>query len=174
MEIAQANWQFLDILKDIVTYAISAFNRHDQKMEFSDLQVAIDEIRIFSSGIDRLLRYHSGVKITFDTEKRILLRELNERWLTQNMLDNLRADLEKIEEILNKLYERQKETREESLNTIALLFTIVGIVEIIALGMDIISPVFTLHPFVQLLFIAGGTVMVAVLILLYLRISGRN
>ena len=90
------------------------------------------------------------------------------------MLDNLKADLEKIEEILEQLYDRQKETREESLNTIALLFTIVGIVEVIALGIDTLSPVLSLHPIVQLIIIAGGTVMVAVLILLYLRISGRN
>ncbi|MFW9844363.1 MAG: hypothetical protein ACFFEV_07295 [Candidatus Thorarchaeota archaeon] len=86
VEIAQANWQFLDILKDIVTYAISSFNRHYQVMGFEELQGAIDEIRLFTNGIDRILSYYSGVKITFDTEKRILLKELHDRWLTESML----------------------------------------------------------------------------------------
>lgn len=174
VEIAQANWQFLDILKDIVTYAISSFNKHYQEMKFDELQKAVDEIRVFRNGIDRLLSYHSGVKITFDTEKRILLDELNERWLTSSMLENLLADLERIEELLSQLYERQKETREESLNTIALLFTIVGIVEVIAIGFDVLSPVVELHPIIQLIAIAGGTVLVALIIMLYLRIARRN
>jgi hypothetical protein len=143
-------------------------------MEFDELQEAIDEIRLFNNGIDRILSYYSGVKITFDTEKRILLQELHERWLTEQMLENLHADLERIEELLDHLHERQKETREESLNTIALLFTIVGIVEILALGFDILSPVVTFHPFVQLLLIAVGTLLIAFAITLYLRMAGRN
>jgi hypothetical protein len=174
VEIAQANWQFLDILKDIVTFAISSFNRHYHVMGFEELQEAIDEIRLFSNGIDRILSYYSGVKITFDTEKRILLKELHERWLTENMLENLHADLERIEELLNQLHERQKETREESLNTIALLFTIVGIVEILALGLDVLAPIVTFHPFIQLLLIATGTLLIAFVISLYLRLAGRN
>jgi hypothetical protein len=174
VEIAQANWQFLDILKDIVTYAISSFNRHYQVMGFEELQEAIDEIRLFSNGIDRILSYYSGVKITFDTEKRILLKELHDRWLTESMLENLHADLERIEVLLDQLHERQKETREESLNTIALLFTIVGIVEVIALVFDVLSPIITFHPFVQLLLIATATLLIAFVITMYLRLAGRN
>jgi len=174
VEIAQANWQFLDILKDIVTFAISSFNQHYNVMGFEELQEAIDEIRLFTNGIDRILSYYSGVKITFDTEKRILLKELHDRWLTESMLENLHADLERIEELLNQLHERQKETREESLNTIALLFTIVGIVEILALGFDVLSPIVTFHPFIQLILIATGTLLIAFIITLYLRMAGRN
>ncbi|MFW9844364.1 MAG: hypothetical protein ACFFEV_07300 [Candidatus Thorarchaeota archaeon] len=89
-------------------------------------------------------------------------------------VENLHADLERIEEQLNQLHERQKETREESLNTIALLFTIVGIVEILALGFDILSPIITFHPLIQLLLIATGTLLIAFVITLYLRMAGRN
>ncbi|MGY5853342.1 MAG: hypothetical protein RTU92_07255 [Candidatus Thorarchaeota archaeon] len=174
VEIAQANWQFLDILKDIVTFTIASFNRHYESMKIAELQTAIDEIRSFRNGMDRILSNYRGVKITFDTEKRVLLRELHERWLTNNMLENLLADLHRIEELLDQLHQRQKETREESLNTIALLFTIVGIIEIIALVIDVLNPVFVLHPFTQLLVIAAGTVLMAAIILLFLRISERS
>jgi len=174
VEIAQANWQFLDVMKDVVTFTIASFNRHYESMKITDLQGAIDEIRAFRNGMDRILSNYRGVKITFDTEKRVLLRELHERWLTNSMLENLLADLERIEQLLDQLHQRQKETREESLNTIALLFTIVGIVEIIAIGIDVIDPLIFLHPIVQLLIIAGGTIFMAAIILLYLRISEKS
>ena len=174
VEIAQANWQFLDVMKDVVTFTIASFNRHYESMKITDLQTAIDEIRSFRNGMDRILSNYRGVKITFDTEKRVLLRELHERWLTNSMLENLLADLERIEQLLDQLAQRQKETREESLNSIALLFTIVGIIEIIAIVIDVLDPLFTLHPITQLLIIAGGAVLVAAVILLYLRISEQS
>jgi hypothetical protein len=161
-------------MKDVVTFTIASFNRHYESMKISDLQEAIDEIRSFRNGMDRILSNYRGVKITFDTEKRVLLRELHERWLTNSMLENLLADLERIEELLDQLHQRQKETREESLNTIALLFTIVGIVEIITIGIDVLDPILYLHPIVQLLIIAGGTIFMAAIILLYLRISEQS
>jgi hypothetical protein len=124
--------------------------------------------------MDRLLGHYRGVKITFDTEKRILLRELHERWLTESMLENLLSDLQRIEELLDQLYQRQKEQREESLNTIALLFTIVGIIEILALFIDIVNPDFQFSSIAQIILIVTGTLVMAVLISLYLRIAGRG
>ncbi len=174
VEIAQANWQFLDIMKDIITYAIASFNYLYETMSIDDLKASIDELRAFKNGMDRILSQYRGVKITFDTEKRVLLRELHERWLTESMLENLLSDLQRIEELLDQLYQRQKEQREESLNTIALLFTIVGIIEIIALFIDILRPDFDLSPIAEILLIMIGTLVMAILILLYLRIAGRG
>ncbi|MHA1905725.1 MAG: hypothetical protein ACW98Y_00360 [Candidatus Thorarchaeota archaeon] len=174
VEIAQANWQFLDVLKDIITYAIASFNYLYETLSIEDLKESIDELRSFKNGMDQILSLYRGVKITFDTEKRVLLDELHKRWLTENMLENLLSDLQRIEDLLDQLYQRQKEQREESLNTIALLFTIVGIIEIIALFIDIVSPDIDFPPFAQVLLIILGTIVMAVLISLYLRIAGRR
>ncbi|TFG08204.1 hypothetical protein EU538_07560 [Candidatus Thorarchaeota archaeon] len=174
VEIAQAQWQFLDVLKDVVRYSISSFSRHHDSMDIDVLQDAISEVRSFSNGVNRLLSDYRGIKITFDTEKRVLLSELHERWLTQSLLDGLLADLERIEDLLDQLYQRQKEQREESLNTIALLFTVVGIVEVIALVIDTLSPVVEISPYIQLSLIATGTLSMAVLISLYLRYASRG
>ncbi len=174
VEIAQSQWQFLDVLADIVTYSISSFERHYKRMGMSELQEAIEEIRIFENGINRILSDYRGVKITFDTEKRILLNELHERWLTNNLLDNLRGHIERVTDLMDQLYQRQKEQREEALNTIALLFTIVGIIEVIALIIDLTQPIITLTPFAQITLVGIGTVAVSLLIMLYLRLAGRG
>ncbi len=174
VEIAQAEWQFLDVLKDVVRYSISSFGRHHDSMDIGVLQNAITEVRSFNNGVNRLLSDHRGIRITFDTEKRVLLSELHNRWLTRSLMDGLLEDLEKIEDLLDQLYQRQKEQREESLNTIALLFTVIGIVEVIALVLDTLSPVVSISPYVQLSLIAIGTLSMAVVISLYLRYTSRG
>jgi hypothetical protein len=172
VEIAQAQWQFLDILRDIVSFSISSFHRHQQEMGMSELQGAIDEIRNFRNGMDRILADYRGVKITFDTEKRVLLKELHARWLTNSILEVLQNDMLSIEELLDQLYQRQKEQREESLNVIALLFTIVGVIEVFALVIDILQ--LDLPVLLHLGVIGIGTVITALLITLYLNRAGRG
>ena len=174
VEIAQAKWQFLDVLTDIVDFAIANFNRHHKDMQMKDLQTAIDEIRNFENAIDRILDYFRGVKITFDTEKRLLLRELHERWLTDQMLEKLQGRVKLIEEVLNELYQRQKEQRDESLNTIALLFTIVGIIEVFAVVFDILSSSYEINPILELIIIGTGTLIMALLIIIYIRYAERG
>jgi hypothetical protein len=174
VEIAQAKWQFLDVLADIVKYSVSFFSRHQDTMGMSELSEAIRDIRNFDNGIDQILSEYRGVKITFDTEIRILLDELNERWLTDTLLGNLRANLDKLQDLLDQLYQRQKEQREEALNVIAFLFTVVGIIEVFALVIDIIQPDIQLTPFIQLITIVFGTLSVALLIMLYLRVASRG
>jgi hypothetical protein len=174
VEIAQAQWQFLDILRDVVTFSISSFHRHQREMGMSQLQEAIDEIRDFRNGMDRILSDYRGVKITFDTEKRVLLRELHARWLTNSLLEALQNDMLTIEELLDQLYQRQKEQREESLNVIALLFTIVGVIEVFALVIDILQLEMLENPFAQLGVIGIGTLITALLISLYLNRAGRG
>ena len=174
VEIAQAQWQFLDILRDIVSFTISTFHRHQQEMGMNEIQEAIDEIRNFRNGMDRILADYKGVKITFDTEKRVLLRELHARWLTNSILESLQNDMQSVEDLLDQLYQRQKEQREESLNVIALLFTIVGVIEVFALVIDILQLPILENPFAQLGLIGIGTLITALLISLYLSRAGRG
>lgn len=174
VEIAQAEWQFLDVLKDVVRYSIGSFSRHHESMDMNVLQNAISEVRSFSNGVNRLLSDYRGIRITFDTEKRVLLSELHRRWLTESLMDGLLEDLERIEGLLDQLYQRQKEQREESLNTIALLFTVIGIVEVIAIVLDTLSPVVAISPYVHLSLLAAGTLSMAVIISLYLRYTSRG
>jgi hypothetical protein len=172
IEIAQANWQNLDILADLVDVTTASFHEFFGKLKPRQIKKAIYEIREFNNALNRILDYYRGVKITFDTEKRILLDELNKRWLTAEMYDKLQEKLILIEELLNDLYNRQKERREEALNTIALLFTVFSVVEIIALIIDIFKP--SLTPVSIVLIILAGTSIIAIAILFYLRFSGRE
>jgi len=172
IEIAQANWQNLDILADLVDVTTASFHEFFGKLKPRELKKAIYEIREFSNAIDRILDYYKGVKITFDTEKRILLKELNGRWLTSEMYEKLQEKLIQIEELLEDLFNRQKERREEALNTIALLFTITSVIEIIALIIEIFNP--NLTPWSIVLIIAAGTSVIAIAILFYIRLAGRE
>ena len=115
---------------------------------------------------------YRGVKITFDTEKRILLRELNERWLTPEMYDKLQEKMTLIEELLDDLYNRQKERREEALNTIVLLFTILSVIEIITIFVELFRP--SLTPLSIVLIVLAGTTIIGTAILFYMRFSGRR
>ncbi len=171
VEIAQAKWQFLDILTDIVEFALASFNRHYKKLRKKEIEKAVIEIRNFENAVDRLLSQLKGVKITFDTEKRKLLDELNERWLTEKMIENLQEKMRLTNELLNQLYERQKEQREDALNTIALLFTTIGIVEVIGLTYEILNASNSLSPILQMMILIFGLFLTGMIINLYLKYS---
>ena len=174
VEIAQAQWQFLDILSDIVTFTNASYNQHYNQMGLSDISSAINEIRRVDNAVDRLIADYTGVKITFDTEKRILLNELHERWLTQSMLESLQSSLERMQNLLDQLYQRQKEQQEESLNTIALLFTILGIMDVLAIFFDVLSPDITFPPLFQIISLIIGTLLIAIAIKIYLGHATRG
>lgn len=172
IEIAQANWQNLDILADLVDVTNASFHEFFGKLKPRQIKKAIYEIREFNNALDRILDYYRGVKITFDTEKRILLGELNERWLTPEMYVKLQEKLALTEELLDDLYNRQKEGREEALNIIALLFTILSVVEIITIFIDIFNV--NLSPLSIVSIILAGTSFIGVVIVLFIRFSGRD
>ncbi|MFX1535815.1 MAG: hypothetical protein ACFFDI_16495 [Promethearchaeota archaeon] len=174
VEIAQAKWQFLDVLTDIVVYALASFNKLYKTMHMKDISNAITEIRNFENAIDRMLVYFRGVKITFDTENRVLLKELHDRWLTDQMLETLQSRLRLSEELLDQLHQRQKEQREESLNTIVLLFTIIGIVDIFGVIFDVLNLSAFLDPVFQFIILVLGTLTLALIIVLYLQYAQRG
>ena len=173
VEIAQSKWQFLDVLSDIVDYSLLSFNKLYSKMRIERVQKSINKIRDFRNAIERILSDFRGIKITFDTEKRILLKELHDRWLTQKLVDRLDYELTRIEEFLDQLYQRQKEQREESLNTIALLFTILGAIEVIDLFLGVFESSFPVSLVLKLLVLVLGTLVVAFSIIIYLKGSTK-
>ena len=77
-----------------------------------------------------------------------------------------------IEELLGELYNRQKERREEALNVIALLFTILSVIEIIVIFVELFGPGLT--PLSIALIVLAGTTIIGTAILFYLRFSGRR
>ena len=58
IEIAQANWQNLDILADLVDVTTASFHEFFGKLKPRELKKAIYEIREFSNAIDRLSLIH--------------------------------------------------------------------------------------------------------------------
>ena len=90
------------------------------------------------------------------------------------MYENLSININRIKDVLDQLYQRQKEQQEEALNTIALLFTILGIVEVFGLAFAIINPAYPLSPAIQVVVLSLGTLAMALLIILYLRHAGRG
>ena len=109
-----------------------------------------------------------GVKITFDTENRLLLKELNRRWLTSDMINELTKRLDRIRELLDQLYQRQKGQQDESLNRIVLLFTILGIAEVFGVIFAILQ-VYNISPLIQLVVLAIGTIILATSVVMYFR-----
>jgi len=116
----------------------------------------------------RVLEYTRGVKITFDTENRLLLKELNRRWLTSDMINELTKRLDRIRELLDQLYQRQKGQQDESLNRIVLLFTILGIAEVFGVIFAILQ-VYNISPLIQLVVLAIGTIILATSVVMYFR-----
>lgn len=128
----------------------------------------MDEMREFENGIYRVLEYTRGVKITFDTENRLLLKELNRRWLTGDMIHELTKRLDRIRESLDQLYQRQKGQQDESLNRIVLLFTILGIAEVFGVIFAILQ-VYDISPLIQLVVLGIGTIILATSVIMYFR-----
>jgi hypothetical protein len=114
------------------------------------------------------------VKITFDTEKRNLLRELNDRWLTEEMYDVMDGKLDMIEDTLEDLYQRQKEKKDDSLNKIVMAFTIISLVDVFGALFDIFSTDVYLSTIFQIIVLITGVLGLGMLILLYLRLAERK
>ena len=97
VEIAQVNWKTLEELIDLVDYASTWFQLHYKSMSIKKIKKSINKIRDFHIAVKKLLDDLRGVKITYDTEKRKLLRELKSRWLTDEMLDKLKEKMDSID-----------------------------------------------------------------------------
>jgi hypothetical protein len=174
IEIAQVNWRSVELLDDIVDNAITWFNLHIDELDLKSIKRNIYEIRDFNLTVKRILDNFRDVKITFDTEKRNLLKELNDRWLTSDMYEVLEGKLEMIEDTLEDLFQRQKEKKDDSLNKIVLAFTIISLVDVFSALFEIFSTDIYLSTILQIIVLITGVMGLGVLILLYLRLAEKK
>ena len=143
-------------------------------MRVKDIRVKIYEIRDFNKAVDRIMDNFRGVKISFDTENRILLDELNNRWLTSEMLEKLKNRQEMLENLLSDLFQRQQEKKDDSLNSIVMLFTIISLFEVFSVVFDILTQGMVINWIAQLFILISGTLTLGMLIILYVRLAERN
>ncbi|MBD3194198.1 MAG: hypothetical protein GF317_04030 [Candidatus Lokiarchaeota archaeon] len=174
VEIAQVNWRSVEVLDEIMDTTITWFNLNIEDLDLKTIKTNIYDIRDFNLAIKRIIDNFRNVKITFDTEKRNLLRELHERWKTEELYENLDIKLDMIEDTLEDLYQRQKEKKDDSLNTIVLAFTIISLVDVFSAIFDIISTDVVLTSIFQIIVLISGVVALGLLIILYLRLSERK
>lgn len=174
IEIAQVNWRALEILLDLSDYAINWFYINVKKLDLKKIKKIIYNIRDFDVAMNRILDNFTGVNITFDTEKRVLLNELNERWLTEEMREKLNERLKMIDELLEDLFQRQKEKRDESLNKIFLIFTLISLIDIFATFFDVLTPDVILSTIAQILVLLSGTIGLGLLIIYYLKLAEKR
>ncbi len=174
IEIAQTHWRSLEILINLVDYAVVWFNFHFKEMKLKRIKRAIYNIREFNRSINRVLDTFSGIKITFDTEKRNLLQELNDRWHTSEIFEKLQEKLNMIENFLQDLFQRQKEKVDDSINAIVLLFTIISLVDIFGTIFDILTLDLALSAILQLIVLITGTIGLGLIIIFYLKMSEKR
>jgi len=174
VELAQVNWKTLEELIDLADYASTWFQLHYKKMSIKKIKRSINKIRDFNIAIKKILDDLRGVKITYDTEKRKLLRELNNRWLTDEMIDKFKEKMDSINSLLDDLYVRQTEKRDQSLNTIVLMFTIISLIEIFGTVFDVFTPDIAISAILKIIILVTGTASLGILILLYLRFAEKT
>ncbi|MHA1475402.1 MAG: hypothetical protein ACTSRX_06765 [Promethearchaeota archaeon] len=174
IEIAQNNWRAIEMIDDLLNYAITYFNLHSKNMRLKDIRFKIYEIRDFNKAVDRIMNNFRGVKISFDTENRILLDELNNRWLTSEMLEKLKDRQEMLENLLSDLFQRQQEKKDDSLNSIVMLFTIISLFDVFSVFFDILTQGLAINWIAQLFILISGTLSLGMLIILYVRLAERN
>ncbi|MCP4760164.1 MAG: hypothetical protein GY870_00185 [archaeon] len=174
IEIAQNNWRAIEMIDNLLNYAITYYNLHFKNMRLKDIRFKIYEIRDFNKAVDRIMDNFRGVKISFDTENRILLDELNDRWLTSEMLEKLKDRQEMLENLLSDLFQRQQEKKDDSLNSIVMLFTIISLFDVFSVFFDILTQGMAINWIAQLLILISGTLSLGMLIILYVRLAEKN
>jgi len=174
VEIAQVNWKTLEELIDLADYASTWFQLHYKQMSIKKIKRSINKIRDFNIAVKKIIDDLRGVKITYDTEKRKLLRELNDRWLTGEMHEKFKEKMDSIDSLLDDLYVRQTEKRDQSLNTIVLMFTIISLIEIFGVVFDVITPDIAVSSILKIIILVAGTASLGILILMYLRLAEKS
>ena len=162
------------MIDNLLDYAIIYYNLHFKNMGLKNIRIKIYEIRDFNKAVDRIMDNFRGVKISFDIENRILLNELNDRWLTSEMLEKLKNRQDMLENLLSDLFQRQQEKKDDSLNSIVLLFTIISLFDVFAVFFDILTQGLLIDWIAQLFILISGTLSLGMLIILYVRLAEKN
>ncbi|MHA1728170.1 MAG: hypothetical protein ACTSWY_05510 [Promethearchaeota archaeon] len=174
IEIAQNNWRAIEMMDNLMNYSITYYNLQFKGMRLKQIRQKIYDIRDFNKAVDRVMDSFRGVKISFDTETRSLLKELNDRWLTDDMFDKLNERQDALEDLLNDLFQRQQEKKDDSLNAIVMLFTIISLFDVFGVFFDILTQGFIINWIAQLLVLISGTLSLGMLIILYVRLSEKK
>ena len=153
IEIAQNNWRAIEMMDNLMNYSITYYNLKFKGMRLKQIKQKIYDIRDFNKAVDRVMDNFRGVKISFDTETRLLLQELNDRWLTDDMLEKLQERQDVLEDLLDDLFQRQQEKKDDSLNSIVMLFTIISLFDVFSVFFDIFPYFLDLHFPLFLLFL---------------------
>ncbi|MRG86354.1 hypothetical protein [Salinibacillus xinjiangensis] len=169
VEIAQSNWQCFDLLSNIVDLARYSFSRNGKKLSFRRLKRDIYEIRFFNKYVDQILDDAREIRVTFDTEKRNLLVEMQKRWNSLDMLSNVQEKMALVENMLDFLYHRLKEQRDDTLNVVLLFITILSMSQIIAIIIDYTQEIFQFSPYMKLFILGNGVLATLLSIFLILR-----
>ncbi|MHA2249030.1 MAG: hypothetical protein ACXAD7_01650 [Candidatus Kariarchaeaceae archaeon] len=172
VQIAQASWQGLNLLTQILDHAFPTFTRDFRNLSTTELKKLILDIRYFNIAIEILIDRFEGLNITYDTEKRILYEELHTRWLTKQMIERTKDRLRITQDILDDLHERVESSSSARLNNIVLFFTILTLFEIFDLLINVSGV--NISPVMKFIIIIGGTGIISLLMVIYMKSVGRD
>lgn len=174
VEIAQAKWQSLDILEDFVDLMIVVFGKRTTGLSMRQLRQLIRKIKTFDIGFSRIMDYYTGLKITFDTEMRVLLLELNERWLTNMRISKIYQRLKDLEKLLDDFSQQRKDRQDDNLNKVVLFLAVVSTIEVYVSIFDIFKPIFDFPPLLELSAIGLLTAISVIMIMIILKKLDRG
>ncbi|SDN89154.1 hypothetical protein [Alkalicoccus daliensis] len=169
IQISQSNWQCFDLLTKIVEMGRVSFSSSADKKKIKKLKSDILTIRYFNRYVDQILDNASSIKVTFDTEKRNLLKELNSRWQIAEIIENIKQKMLLVEELLDFLYYRQKEHREEKLSTVLFCMAVLSISQIIAILIDYSQDIFQYESLTKIILLCNGVFITILTILIFFR-----
>ena len=89
------------------------------------------------------------------------------------MYNQLHKKSKMLDSLLQDYYQRLKEKRDESLNIIVLLFTIMNLIEIFGTIFSILSTDIILSSIIQIIILITGTISIGLMIIIYLKLSGK-
>lgn len=175
IEVSSANFRSIEILTELIDHMIAWFNVKFKDLELEEIKQKIYSIRDFNVGVNRMLDAFSYIEKVgiVDTEKRALLLALNDRWNTTEMYNKLIERSKMLDSLLQDYYQRLKEKRDESLNIIVLLFTIMNLIEIFGTIFSILSTDIILSSIIQIIILITGTISIGLMIIIYLKLSGK-
>jgi len=175
IQVSQANYRSIEMLIKLIDRMIVVFNVKFKDLEFDKIKEFRYTFRDFNVGVNRMLDMFSYIERIglVDTEKRALLLALNDRWNTPEMYNKLYERSKMLDSLLQDYYQRLKEKRDESLNTIVLLFTMMNLIEIFGTIFSILSTDLILSSIIQIIILITGTMSIGLMISLYFKLSRK-
>ncbi|MTI67409.1 MAG: hypothetical protein FH753_12560 [Firmicutes bacterium] len=169
VEIAQAKWQCLNKVNSMVDSELLYFNSRFEDIKLKHIEQTIYEIQLFNTNINSILRSLDDLKITFDTEKRNLLKELNDRWHVDTLKENLLSSMDEIEKKLMYLRDRKISINDGRLNSILFILTIISSIEVFVTIYNLIWADNTKAIVSEAVFTFSSTITLLIFIIFYIN-----